>query len=275
MDMNQVIKEYFNKSKEELKLAAARYGAPHLVIIDPSDPDDIANKLYARNKVLDFMDMEWPVDVITVNNQEEYEAAIHDLERSEATAAIIQSPARQGIKIDFNDIPREMDCDGLGYSPLVLPATVRGVMDYLDACEFEYAGQHAVVLGRSKVVGLPMAKALMDRNMTVSVCHSKTPQYLRNRLIANAPLIICATGKPHLINRRQVAPYAVVIDVGISKKDGKIVGDFLENEEFCSDGWSTPVPGGVGLLTRIGLMKNCMDLRRARYETLPTESSVV
>lgn len=160
------------------------------------------------------------------------------------------------IKKKIEDIPSYFDCDGLTKNALVLPATVRGIIDYLDDCGFDYAGKTAVVLGRSNIVGKPMAKALLDRDMTVSVCHSKTNYGDKEYLLHNADLVICATGQPQSIYREQCES-AIVVDVGISRLNGKIVGDFVEDENnIVGEAWSTPVPGGVGLLTRLGLMKN-------------------
>lgn len=165
------------------------------------------------------------------------------------------------IKKKIEDIPSYFDCDGLTKNALVLPATVRGIIDYLDDCGFDYAGKTAVVLGRSNIVGKPMAKALLDRDMTVSICHSKTNYGDKEYLLHNADLVICATGQPQSIHREQCES-AIVVDVGISRLNGKIVGDFVEDENnIVGEAWSTPVPGGVGLLTRLGLMKNCLDLK--------------
>jgi methylenetetrahydrofolate dehydrogenase (NADP+)/methenyltetrahydrofolate cyclohydrolase len=158
------------------------------------------------------------------------------------------------IKKKIEDIPSYFDCDGLTKNALVLPATVRGIIDYLDDCSFDYAGKTAVVLGRSNIVGKPMAKALLDRDMTHSKTNYGDKEY-------NADLVICATGQPQSIHREQCES-AIVVDVGISRLNGKIVGDFVEDENnIVREAWSTPVPGGVGLLTRLGLMKNCLDLK--------------
>lgn len=117
-------------------------------------------------------------------------------------------PTAERFDFDIEDIPSYFDCDGLTKNALVLPATVRGIIDYLDDCGFDYTGKTAVVLGRSDIVGKPMAKALLDRDMTVSVCHSKT-----NYIFFITQ--ICATGQPQSIYREQCES-AIVVDVGIS-----------------------------------------------------------
>lgn len=102
-------------------------------------------------------------------------------------------PTAKRFNFNIEDIPSYFDCDGLTKNALVLPATVRGIIDYLDDCGFDYAGKTAIVLGRSDIVGKPMAKALLDRNMTVSICHSKTNYGDKEYLLHNADLVICAT----------------------------------------------------------------------------------
>ena len=172
-------------------------------------------------------------------------------------------PVADGIDFNYSQIPISKDADGLNPMSNITPATVRGIIDYLDECGFNYEGKSAVVLGRSDIVGKPMAKALLDRNMTVSVCHSKTDINTKLYLTRQADLIVSAVGKFSLT--REACPNAIVIDVGIRRNEaGIILGDFVEIDEIASKNkvWSTPVPGGVGLLTRLGLMKNCLQLAK-------------
>lgn len=174
-------------------------------------------------------------------------------------AVIVQMPVANGIDFNYSQIPISKDADGLNPMSNITPATVRGIIDYLDECGFNYEGKSAVVLGRSDIVGKPMAKALLDRNMTVSVCHSKTDINTKLYLTRQADLIVSAVGKFSLT--REACPNAIVIDVGIRRNEaGIILGDFVEIDEIAkrNNVWSTPVPGGVGLLTRLGLMKNCL-----------------
>lgn len=247
------IKEYFQQEKEKLRESCSE--APYLVIIDPT-PQDKGNQLYVRNKVKDFTEMGWGVEVRRTETVEEYEQARREA-MLQATAIIVQKPSLFPI---VDDISPYLDADGLCPNAIVLPATVRGVVDYLETCGVRFEGLSTVVLGRSKIVGKPMADELLRRNATVSICHSKTPPPVERRLLYTADLVICAMGRPAAINRGIVNPDAIVVDVGINYVDGKIVGDFNEMPELCKNGWSTPVPGGVGLLTRLGLMKNCMEL---------------
>jgi methylenetetrahydrofolate dehydrogenase (NADP+)/methenyltetrahydrofolate cyclohydrolase len=130
------------------------------------------------------------------------------------------------------------------------PGSEAGIMKYLEYCGFPIEGSDVVVIGRSDIVGKPMAKMLTDANATVTLCHSKTKD-LASKL-ANADLIICAVGKPGFINAGDyVAP---IIDVGINFVDGKLVGDVSGTAHNV-----TPVPGGVGLLTRCALLENVIN----------------
>lgn len=257
------IKEYVNQ--EMVKLRERRQDAPSLMIIDATS-GDAANQIYIRNKVKDFDALGWKTEVRKAFTTEELRYLIKIAETEGWSAIIVQMPVAPGIKFDYSWIPAHMDADGLSPASKVMPATVRGIIDYLDACGFEYEGKTAVVLGRSDIVGKPMAKALMERNMTVSICHSKTREQDKMYLLRNADLVVCAVGKPGTVYRAQ-CPDAFVIDVGINRvvmPDGgtKLVGDFVEDlkRERNEVRVSTPVPGGVGLLTRLGLIKNCMEL---------------
>ena len=250
------IKEYFKTEKEKLRLAAIE--PPSLTIVDATD-GDVGNQIYIKKKIEDFESIDWPVKVVRPKDSSE----LHYLLNCglDTDCVIVQMPTAKRFDFDIEDIPSYFDCDGLTKNALVLPATVRGIIDYLDDCGFDYIGKTAVVLGRSDIVGKPMAKALLDRDMTVSVCHSKTNNGDKEYLLRTADLVICATGQPQSIYRKQCKS-AIVIDVGISRLNGKIVGDFVE--DIVGEAWSTPVPGGVGLLTRLGLMKNCLDLKTHR-----------
>lgn len=168
-------------------------------------------------------------------------------------------PVAKGIDFDYSQIPISKDADGLNPISHITPATVKGIIDYLDNCSFDYSSKSALILGRSDIVGKPMAKALLDKDMTVSVYHSKTDINTKLYLARQADLVVSAVGDFTLT--REACPYAIVVDVGIHRNAaGTILGDFIEIQNIAerNNVWSTPVPGGVGLLTRLGLMKNCL-----------------
>lgn len=258
--MKQImIKDYFN---EELNRIKELNISLSLLIVDVTEGDP-ANQIYIKKKVEDCSLLGWKVKVVKPKN--DLELLTQSCEFPLYDCIICQMPLADNFTSDIKRlIPREKDCDGLSIDPIVSPATARGIIDYLDTCEFEYEGKTAIVLGRSEIVGKPIAKMLLDKNMTIIQCHSKTPIRKMFDLLYEGDLIISATGRPHLFSRREISPNTFVVDVGIARENGKLVGDFDEIPYFCTPfgAASTPVPGGVGLLTRLGLIKNCIDLKK-------------
>jgi len=148
--------------------------------------------------------------------------------------------------------------------PGVIPCTPKGILTILKELEPELAGKNAVVVGRSQIVGKPMAALLLNQDMTVTICHSRTtnlPEHTRN-----ADILVVATGVPHLINDTMVKEGAIVIDVGMNRLKDKLVGDVnteLVNEKVK---YVTPVPGGVGLTTVFSLAQNVVELSKRRLK---------
>lgn len=257
--MKQInIKEYFKQEVE--KLRADRSIVPSLMIIDATTQDS-ANQIYIRNKIKDFNALDWKAEVFRANSSVELRLFLEQAKNWDAV--IVQMPVLKGINFNYSQIPVSKDADGLNPMSNITPATVRGIIDYLDDYGFDYSGKSALILGRSDIVGKPMAKALLDKDMTISMCHSKTDINTKLYLARQADLVISAVGNFTLT--REACPHAIVIDVGIRRnKAGTILGDFIEIDEIAerNNVWSTPVPGGVGLLTRLGLMKNCLQLAK-------------
>lgn len=255
------IKEYFDKGMEELREKSIRLDIrPSLTIVDATAGDP-GNQIYIRKKIEDMEWLGWECKLYKSTSLLDLLFFLnHEIETN---GVIVQMPTR--FDFDVEDIPQWADCDGLTKNTLVMPATVRGIIDYLDDCGFEYAGKNAVVLGRSDIVGKPLAKALLERDMTVSVCHSKTRAEDKERLLRLADLVAVAVGQPGVVTR-SMCPNAFVVDVGINRlvlpnSKTKIIGDFVEEESKVSaTSFATPVPGGVGLLTRLGLMRNLWEI---------------
>jgi methylenetetrahydrofolate dehydrogenase (NADP+)/methenyltetrahydrofolate cyclohydrolase len=161
-------------------------------------------------------------------------------------------------------IPVEKDVDGFhlyNLGGLVVgeavfpPCTPYGVMSMLDYLQIPIEGQNAVVIGRSNIVGKPLALMLLARSATVSICTSKTRNLSQYTLLAD--ILVVATGKPHLVTGPMVKEGAAVIDVGINRlADGKLVGDVEFDSVRERAGWITPVPGGVGPMTITMLLAN-------------------
>ncbi len=158
--------------------------------------------------------------------------------------------------------------------PSFLPATPYGILLMLEHYKIETAGKNCVILGRSNIVGMPMsillARNAYPGNCTVTLCHSKTRDLTRHML--NADIIIAAIGIPEFVRAHMVKDGAVIIDVGItrvesekSKSGFRIVGDVSFDEVAPKASYITPVPGGVGLMTIIGLLKNTLRATEAEY----------
>ncbi len=136
----------------------------------------------------------------------------------------------------------------------ILPCTPKGIIHLLRDADVDIPGKNAVVIGRSNIVGLPVAKLLLDNNATVTVCHSKT-QNLKD-ITSKADILIVAIGKAKFVTEDMVKPGAVVIDVGVNRVDGKLVGDVDFDTVKDKASYITPVPGGVGPMTITCLLEN-------------------
>ena len=139
----------------------------------------------------------------------------------------------------------------------MVACTPKGAMAMIRRTGLELAGKEAVVVGRSNIVGKPMAMLLLDANCTVTVCHSRTCNLAEHT--RRADILVAAVGKPRMITADMVKPGAVVIDVGISRVDGKVVGDVDFDAVKEVAGWITPVPGGVGRMTIAMLLENTLE----------------
>ena len=138
-----------------------------------------------------------------------------------------------------------------------LPCTPSGCMDLIHSTGVEISGKECVVIGRSNIVGPPMAMLLLHENGTVTVCHSRTKNLAE--VCSRADILVAAVGKPNFVTADMVKEGAVVIDVGINRlPDGKLCGDVKFDEVSEKAGWITPVPGGVGPMTIATLMKNTL-----------------
>ena len=145
--------------------------------------------------------------------------------------------------------------------PTFVAATPAGIMEILRAYEVPLEGARAVVVGRSNIVGKPMALLLLAENATVTVCHSRTRDLAA--VVGEADVVVAAVGRAAMVTREMVKPGAAVIDVGINRVDGKVVGDVAEDVREVA-GHLTPVPGGVGPMTIASLLRNTV--RAASYQ---------
>ncbi len=143
-------------------------------------------------------------------------------------------------------------------NPTFVPCTPKGVIHMIDSVGFEFAGKRAVVIGRSNIVGKPVALLLLHRHATVTICHSRTKDL--GQIVREADIVIAAIGRPKFVTKDMVKEGALVIDVGINRLgDGALVGDVDFHPVQERAGWITPVPGGVGPMTIAMLLQNTLE----------------
>jgi methylenetetrahydrofolate dehydrogenase (NADP+)/methenyltetrahydrofolate cyclohydrolase len=235
--------------------------------------DDPASQVYVKHKVTDSQEAGLH-SVLERHPADLSEAAL--LERIRALNA---DPAIHGILVQL-PLPRHMnaarvietispakDVDGFHVAsagalmigqPGFVPCTPAGCMKMLESIGYDLRGRNAVVIGRSNIVGKPMAMLLLQRNATVTICHSATRDLAAHT--RQADVVVAAVGKRNVLTRDMVKPGAVVIDVGMNRDEaGKLCGDvdFAGVREVA--GWITPVPGGVGPMTRAMLLVNTLE----------------
>ncbi len=207
--------------------------------------------------------------------QEELEETLHKLaDDPEVHGMLLQLPipAHLDEARAIACIPPHKDVDGFHHvnagtlvngAPGIRACTPLGIMDLVKLSGVETRGKHAVVIGRSAIVGKPAALLLLEADCTVTICHSKTKDlsfYTRQ-----ADILVSAVGKAGLITGDMVKPGAVVIDAGIARVDGKVVGDVDRASTEPVAGWLSPVPGGCGPMTIAELMVNTVSIAEADY----------
>lgn len=250
------IKEFVSFWKGRLKDRLDGQAA-NLFIIQVGDNE--ASNRYVRNKVKDAEEIGIRAEVVKFPEdvtQETVEAALHQIvygAEDVPTGIIIQLPLPAQLDKNklTNMIPREMDVDGFRLDSPFKPCTPLGVVKYLEYCGCPFTGANVLVIGRSDIVGKPLAQMLTDKDCTVTLAHSKTRNVYGLATSGMYDLIVCAVGKPKFLNCYPI--HVPVIDVGINfDENGKMCGDAFNTENRDV----TPVPGGVGLLTRCALMEN-------------------
>ena len=234
-----------------------------------------ASKVYvgSKKKACDFVGFNSIIIELPENvDYEEIYNTITMLNNDENVSGILlQLPLPDNLKIFEKDIielidPKK-DVDGLTSANLgllfngnkiIAPCTASGLIDLLDYYDIDLDGKNAVVIGRSLLVGKSVAVLLEQKNATVTLCHSHTKNL--NEITSKADVLIVAMGKPNAITSDMVKNGAIVVDVGINRVDGKIVGDVDFENVSAKCKYITPVPGGVGPMTIAELLKNTLKL---------------
>lgn len=244
---------------------------PHLVIVLVGDNE--ASQIYVRNKLKAAEKVGIVADVVCLPadvSQQVLGDKIVELNHDNAVHGIVvQQPLPEGLSIDevVEKIAPEKDVDGFGISNIgklvqnlgggIIAATPKAVLNMLVSTGVALAGKHAVIIGRSKIVGRPLAALLLNHDCTVTVAHTKTRNLAD--LVRTADIVVAACGQPKLVKKDWLKKGAVVIDVGISRVGGRLCGDvdFENAAEVCS--FISPVPRGVGPMTVAMLLENTFE----------------
>ena len=264
-ELAQKIRSNLKIKVDELKLEGIH---PKLAVIMVGE--DPSSKIYVRNKskaceeigiedeeflLKDTIQMEELLKLIDTLNK-----------RQDVHGILLQSPIPNNLDINlaFKSIVPEKDVDG--FNPVnvgrlclnqdgFVSCTPFGVMKLLEEYNIDVEGKNAVIIGRSNIVGKPMAQCLLNKNATITICHSKTKEL--DKITKTADILISAVGKPKFVKKNMVKEGAVVIDVGTNRlEDGKLVGDVDFDEVAPITSYITKVPGGVGPMTIAMLMTN-------------------
>lgn len=263
---SQVILEKIREEHNQLK---EKYGkqAGLAVVIVGNNP---ASQVYVRNKMKACENVGFYSENIELEENISEKELLQEIDKlnknDRINGILVQLPLPSHInelKI-IDSISPEKDVDGfhvanigkmvIGDETGFISCTPYGIMQLLEEYKIEIAGKDAVIIGRSNIVGKPMALMLIQKGATVQVCNSRTKN-LRKKL-NDADIIIVAAGVPKLLKKEDVKEGAVVIDVGINRVDGKICGDVDYEEVAEKTSYITPVPGGVGPMTIASLIKN-------------------
>jgi len=264
------------KVREEVAASVAELG--HVGLATVLVGDDPASHIYidlkqkaAQQAGMEARDLKLPADL----SEEELLATIAELNSDDAVdGLLVQLPLPDHLDENrvIEAISPAKDVDGihplnagrlyLG-RPTLVPGTPLGIMRMLDEYEIPLEGARAVVVGRSAIVGKPMAHLLLQRNATVTICHSRTQDLQRHTL--DAEVLVAAVGRTHLISADMVGAGATVIDVGMNREEGsrRVLGD-VDPSAMEEAAYMTPVPGGVGPMTIAMVLQNTVTAARDR-----------
>ena len=277
LDGKELAKQIERGLKDRVAAVKERGICPKLSVVLVGD--DPASASYVKSKEKSSARIGIASEVIRLGadtTQGELLTIIHRLNNDETVHGIlVQLPLPDGLDeyAAIRAIDPAKDVDGqhpyntgllsMGL-PSPIPCTPKGIIYMLDSIGYDLKGKTAVVIGRSNIVGKPIAQLLLARNATVTICHSRTrdlPGTTRG-----ADVLVAAVGRAGMVTAEYVKPGAVVIDVGINRVDGKVVGDVDFDGVSEVAGWITPVPGGVGKMTVAMLMENVIECAQTSSE---------
>ena len=271
IDGNALAKKVREEVAGRTQALKARGVQPHLAILLVGE--DPASQVYVKHKVADSEQTGLKATL------ERHPATMTEADLLARIRALNADASVHGILVQL-PLPKHMDShkvietispvkdvDGFHVAsagalmvgqPGFWPCTPYGCLKMLDAIGYDLKGRHAVVIGRSNIVGKPMALMLLGRDATVTICHSRTKDLAA--FTREADVVVAAVGKRNVLTRDMVKPGAVVIDVGMNRnEEGKLCGDVDFEGVKDVAGWITPVPGGVGPMTRAMLLVNTIE----------------
>ena len=270
IDGREVAKKWKENAAQRAQALTEKGVTPHLAVIVAGD--NPASQVYVRNKENACLRAGIRSTILRLPEsctQEELESAVAALNADQGVHGIlVQLPLPKGLDEArvLAMIDPEKDVDGfhamntgklMSGQPGFVPCTPLGVMKLLEAYNIPTRGRHAVVIGRSNIVGKPMAMLLLAADATVTVCHSKTENLAD--ITRQADILVAAVGRANFVTGDMIKPGATVIDVGINRVDGALVGYVNAEEAAQKAAYLTPVPGGVGQMTIAMLLSNTLD----------------
>ncbi len=271
IDGNALARQVRERVAHRVQALRARGVQPHLTVILVGE--DPASQVYVRNKVADSEQTGLTATLERYPAEMSEAALLARLAALNADAGVhgilvqLPLPGHMNAQAVIEAIAPEKDVDGFHVAsagalmvgqPGFRPCTPYGCMKMLESIGCDPKGKHAVVIGRSNIVGKPMALLLLQASATVTICHSATRDL--KALTLQADIVVAAVGKRNLLTADMVKPGAVVIDVGMNRDDaGKLCGDVDFEGVRQVAGWITPVPGGVGPMTRAMLLVNTLE----------------
>lgn len=277
IDGKQIAQQLKEELREQVAVLTGQYGRkPCLdVIIVGQNP---ASMSYVKSKIKATEYCGFDGELIQLpetTSQEELLRVIAERNgKDDVDGILVQLPLPKHIdeQTVIEAIAPEKDVDGFHPSnvaklwlnqPTIVPCTPLGIIALLEQTHVDLGGRHAVVVGRSNIVGKPIAKLLLDKNCTVTIAHSRTKDLAA--ICRKADILIVAVGRPRMITADMVKQGAIVIDVGINRlEDGRLVGDVDFETVAPIAGAITPVPGGVGPMTITMLMRNTIECYKKR-----------
>ena len=268
LDGKMVSQKIKQNLKEEIMELKNKNIIPKLAVIMVGN--DPASKIYVRNKSIACNELGIEYEEYLLREETTMEELLNLIDRlnndSSVNGILLQSPIPKHLDINeaFKRITPEKDVDGfnpcnvgklcLGQDTLI-SCTPNGIIRILEEYGIEIEGKDAVIVGRSNIVGKPMMQCLLNKNATVTICHSKTIKL--DKVTSRADILVVAIGKAKFITGDMIKKGAVVVDVGINRQNnGKICGDVNFEEAQKKASYITPVPGGVGPMTIAMLMEN-------------------